>query len=287
MLDDGKLGYTSPCEWQTSKYPKQNIDRTEVIKRIKDGYFNLFILMSPRTHAINALRDIKKECQVRPLVECDSEDYDGFKWDVFQEFQPDIVFKRELFENSDLYRQLKGRVFPLPFSAYLNPIADVGIKEKDIDIFCAFGNTHPQRQRLLDSLKSISGIKFVGGGNEYRLNYREYHEHIAGAKICFSPLGWGNDCVRHWEISQHRTLMFLERSKQIVPNEFEHLKHCVKYTSDLADVGPLVNHYLAHENEREALSLSGYNHLRQYHTTNKRAEYFLDTCKEKLGIKWR
>ncbi len=44
----------------------------------------------------------------------------------------------------------------------------------------------------------------------------------------------------------------------------------------------LVRYYLSHEEERDRIASQGYEHLMKYHTCERRADYLLDICKNRL-----
>jgi hypothetical protein len=43
-----------------------------------------------------------------------------------------------------------------------------------------------------------------------------------------------------------------------------------------------VRHYRDHDEERQTVVAAGYTHLSRYHTCERRAEYFLETCQKVL-----
>lgn len=275
ILDDGKKGSTGPCPYMKKRYVEAWSE--EKIKNFIDQ-FKLWILASPRTYAKNALRKLisLKKPDV-PLVFCDHEDSTIIRMDVINEFNPDFIFKRELIEKSN-------KIYPLPFSSICWHLQKKDIKEKTIDVFCAFGLTHRIRKNIRDllqtdeRLKKYKVIANVNDCGDKMFGYANYLEMMASAKINITARGHGLDCVRKWETGTFSGLVLADKLPLIIPNDYEDQKHTVYYKDDLSDLVDKILFYLEHDEERKRIGENGRKHTFMYHTSIRRAEYLLSIC---------
>jgi len=77
-------------------------------------------------------------------------------------------------------------------------------------------------------------------------------------------------------------MLVSERPEILIPNDFVDRRHAVFCKPDLSDLEALVRYYARHDAEREAIAAEGRVHVLKYHTCERRAEYFLDVCAERL-----
>lgn len=285
-LDDGKRGNTVPGKFiKPRNFPITTME--EICDDINS--FDLVVLSSPRTYAVRALQFLKKYISFHPrtkLVFTDHEDSLGVRDDVIKMFKPDIVFKRELTKEQD-------NIHPLPFSSCV-PYLDrkFNDQEKKLNVFASFGYTSSLRYQAIEFL-----VKEYGQEGNYlaidcpkdnnaglyprKIDYFDYLESIAQSKIALSIRGHGLDTVRFWEVANFETLMIADNIPLIIPNYFEDEKHCV-YFNDLKDLKEKIDYYLEHDDERIEIAKAGKKHMENFHTNQKRAEWFLDVVKNYL-----
>lgn len=291
ILDSGDVGFTAPGDYIVPRETNE-WDYEEIVNRISE--FALIILSSPRTYAINALRQLIKDfggdvpC---PLVACDHEDGDNLRLDIIEEFRPNLVFKREVIKNN----KIPG-IFPLPFSGAVNSFPKVDDSIKKYDLFALFGMTWPSRLSVIEKLlewdypNSYLGIdsKHIRGDlkekNKAHIGYKEYLTGIAQSKIALCVRGHGRDTVRHWEIPAYETLMMICDPGIYIPNDFEDGKHAVFFKEDLSDLKDKIDYYLEHDDDRKRIAKAGKEHFLKFHVNEKRAEYFLEIVKNQLNI---
>lgn len=274
ILDDGKKGCTGPCPYMKKRYVEPWSE--DKVRSSLDEFF-LWVLASPRTYSKNGLRKFihLKKSNI-PLAFCDHEDSIGIREDLVKEFNPDFIFKRELFQED-------GIVHPLPFSSVCFDLQD-DIKEKTIDVFCVFGLTHQIRKNIRDLLRSderLKKYKIIANVNDCgdrMFGYQGYLEQMAQAKINITARGHGIDTVRKWETLTYSGLVLADKLPQIVPNDYEDGKHIVYYQNDLSDLVDKIIYYLEHDEERKKIGEAGRAHTFKYHTSIRRAEYFLSIC---------
>ena len=286
ILDSGDKGYTAPGEYIIPK-PMNQWDLEEIVNRIAE--FNIIILSSGRTYAVQALREIIErfgKCPL-PLVFTDHEDGDNIREDIIDAFKPDAVFKRELIRGSRI-----PNVMPLPFSSAIDSFPDIDDQEEKYSIFCCLGSTWPLRREITEKLiemdypeSYISLDSQIRGDfqekNKPRLSYKDYLTKIAQSKIAITVRGHGRDTVRYWEIAGYQTLMFICDPGIEIPNNFIDGETAVFFKEDFSDLKEKLDYYLSHEEERVRIAQAGKEHLRRWHTNQKRAEYFIDALRSK------
>ena len=285
ILDDGKRGFTAPCDFMMPrKLTKWTIE--EIVAR-----FNEFalVVVGVRTYAQKALAELRSKLGEKlpvPIIFVEAEDYNSLNYDALEATKPDMIFKRELFgEFTGNPVKVEGTpCYSLPFSATINKHTALPEVEKDIDVFFACGNTFELRERVVKALQAMQDIKFVGGGNEFRLCYEDFHKHIQRSKIAISVRGWGMDTVRYWEIPSHPTFMLWSRMPLMIPHPFIPHVHGDVFEPDLSDLRSKITYWLEHAEEREKIAKQGQQHLLEHHTNEARARYFLDTVENVLGV---
>lgn len=285
-LDDGKRGNTVPGEYvKTRNLPI--ITAEEIFDTINT--FDIIVLSSPRTYAVRALRFLKAHLSLLPrqkVIFTDHEDSLCLREDIIDMFKPDVIFKRELTKE-------KEGIHPLPFSSCV-PYLDRGFNDqlKKTNIFGSFGYTWGLRHQVIEFLTKEYGQEGnylaidcpkdnQAGLYPSKISYFDYLEKMAESKIALSIRGHGIDTVRFWEIPSFETLMIADNIPLIIPHPFEDEKHCI-YFDDLKDLKEKIDYYLKHDDERIEIAKAGRQHLLNYHTNAKRAEYFIDIVKRYL-----
>lgn len=285
-LDDGKRGNTVPGEYiKPRNLPIITLE--EICDTINT--FDIVVLSSPRTYAVRALQFLKKYVTFNSktkLVFTDHEDSLCLREDIIDMFKPDIVFKRELTKE-------KEGVYPLPFSSCI-PYLDRGFNDqlKKINIFGSFGYTWGLRHQVIEFLAKEYGQEKnylaidcpkdnEAGLYPSKIPYFDYLEKLAESKIALCIRGHGWDSVRRFEICNFETLMISDDIPIITPHPFEDEKHCI-YFDDLKDLKEKIDYYLKHDDERIEIAKAGRQHLLNYHTNFKRAEYFISTIQKHL-----
>jgi len=222
---------------------------------------------------------------------------------------------RNSWQGSPEDHKIQGRVFPLPFAAILDTIPHLDVMVKDLDVSFFGRASSTKRIEAVNILKKASGIRFEGGyyfepsdrkskvlggtiarlftkirGDSYlsesergkRLAPGDYYSLLARSKMALSMRGGGFDTPRYWEIVACKALLISEKPDIDIPNNFEDKKHALFCRADLADLVDLVRTYASDDAARERVVEDAYAHLLKYHTCERRAEYFLDTCRRIL-----
>ncbi len=212
-------------------------------------------------------------------------------------------------------RKLCVRTVPFPFSLIMDTLPDCGPVVKHIDVSYRGHASHPRRAKAVKMLSGMRGVRFSGGvyaspsDRKYKLKAgalerlwtkivedspasqvdqqlkqtpKEYYQEIAASRIAVSIRGGGWMTPRYFEIVGMGTMLVSERPEILIPNDFVDRRHAVFCKPDLSDLEALVRYYARHDAEREAIAAEGRVHVLKYHTCERRAEYFLDVCAERL-----
>jgi hypothetical protein len=213
-------------------------------------------------------------------------------------------------------RKLFARTFPLPLSIVMDALPNPGPVSKEIDVSYTGRASHPCRVKAVEILSRMEGIRFSGGvyasldDRQYKLKAGTferlrtklfddgpaseadrqqkkapdtYYREIAASRIAVALRGGGRTAsLRYFEIVGMGAMLLSDAPEAVTPNNFVDRRHAVFCRSDLSDLEPLVRHYLHEDAEREAIAAEGRAHLQKYHTCERRAEYFLETCRRAL-----
>jgi hypothetical protein len=111
-----------------------------------------------------------------------------------------------------------------------------------------------------------------------KLSPAEYYDVLGRSKIAVSVRGGGFDTLRYWEIPARGSFLLSERPDIRIPENFEHRRQAVFFNPNLRDFNELVRYYVAHDAERETVAEAGHAHFLRYHSSERRAAYFVDLC---------
>lgn len=191
----------------------------------------------------------------------------------------DLVFKREKIIGQDYGEN----VHPLPMSFNMDRVRNCSnTKKYDVSFWAV--ESWPIRSQALDILSSKFDCKDNGTErnqkfSKYKRKGEFYLEELARCKIVLNFRGGGWDTMRYWEVPAVGSFMISQKPQLEIPNNFEHQKHIVFCQDDLSDLIELCGYYLKNETTREKIAANGKNHLLQYHTDVKRAEYIFQTIR--------
>lgn len=187
-------------------------------------------------------------------------------------------------------REYDEKVIPYTFSCPVTNLPDFDFKkDKQIDVFCRHGPSHPFRQKVLDRIKQIKGINIDAGYAE--LPIQTYFERMNNSKISISIGGAGWDTPHYTEPPCMKSLLLAQppgsaidhnfnSTPVIYPNNFKDRYSAVFYKNDLSDIEDLIRYYIENEKDREDITERGYKHLKNHLTTKKMAEYVLKSLED-------
>lgn len=192
-----------------------------------------------------------------------------------------LIFKREYlkycYKNEDL-------IFPLPFAAEKRYFKDKNLV-KDIGVsFLATTNNFLRESiknllvnnynqiSLTDHTKEISYSSLYGFPQENP----QYFNILQRSKIVVNIPGYGWDCGRYWEAISNKSLILTYKIDIDIPNPFEEEKHIFSF-GNLNEFIEKIEFCLNNPLIVQKMSDRAFEHLLNFHTTKKRAEYFLET----------
>jgi hypothetical protein len=150
-----------------------------------------------------------------------------------------------------------------------------------------YHNRWPYRRQLIDWLKNEYGDRFKGYGPDFGKSYRgrELNQLYASSKIVVGDTYCPNFSYRaYWS---DRTPETLGRGGFLIHPWIEGMddfytdhEHLVYYDyGDFDQLRYLIDYYLEHDDEREAIRLAGHRHVKENHTFTNRWDYILGKVK--------
>jgi len=177
----------------------------------------------------------------------------------------DFYFKRETYPED-----LNKGITPLPFGMMDRHITPDF--EKDIDVFCVFGQTATGLRepifRRLQELSRSSNYKICVGNS---LNPEEYKSMISRSRIVIDAWGGGDNCDRFYEAVGAKSCCLYQKYQTIVPNPFLNMEHAVTY-SDMNEFEVKLQLLLRDSYLSRKIGVAGFNHALGHHTSIKRAQ---------------
>lgn len=213
------------------------------------------------------------------------------------------------------HRELFHRTYPLQFSVNLDTLPNVNGVQKDLDLSFVGHISHRSRVRTVKFLRSLKDIRFEGWvyadptdrkskfavgplsilkekikgdpripefERGVKLSYQDYFNLLTRSKIALSIRGSGFDTLRYWEIVAAKVMLISEEPFILIPNNFDHGKHALFCGSDYRDVPDLVRIYSRDDAAREQIVEAAYQRLLRFHTCERRAMQFLETCQKNI-----
>jgi hypothetical protein len=127
------------------------------------------------------------------------------------------------------------------------PLAEKGdgivLGRRDFDVFCALSVSYASpeisrhRELALDRLADLRGVRSVLGRGRI-FSREQFHELLGRARICVSPWGWGETCIRDYEALLAGCVLIKPRTDFIdsaFPLTERHYVACEPDFSDLSE----------------------------------------------------
>lgn len=278
--DEGPQGLTAPFDWATA-WPGTPRSRDEIRRFLQFKLFDIVVCESPRSTVLQSLRQFRDVLPPR-LVMVDGEDHDHVHVEHIQEFGVGVYLKRELTEaRSRSAEGLACWVRPFSFASSALP-PEESLPEPEIDILCAVGATHPNREpvaALVDRLHA-DGFRV---DTKRRKVWREYMGAIRRSRVVVAPRGFGQDTLRRWEVTgAGGALLFAERLTILEERPLRDGEHCVLY-ENADDLEEKLRRWLADEPRRAATAAAGHAFVQAHHTNAARARRLIELASERWG----
>lgn len=151
--------------------------------------------------------------------------------------------------------------------------------EKDIDVFCSFGQLgNGFRYEIENFCRDLSkeGIRVeIKKG----LEYQEYLKYITRSYISVSSWGAGNSCMRMWENMANKSCCFAQKTEIEFVDKPEDMLHYVEYTN-MSDFEKKIRTMLNDKNKCIEIGRNGYSFVKAKHTGAARFKYILRKLEE-------
>lgn len=277
---NGPMGLTGPFDFARARPAGPDYGLGELREQLRAGRFDLVVCESPRATVIQSLRELRDVLPPR-VVFHDGEDHTVVHLEHVREFGLRLYLKREFTPEAErVVRQaIPGcQVKPFPFSSCVEPETD---GNRDIDIFCAIGATHPVRAKIVELVKALGNEGFRVDTGRY--NWKEYIARLRRSKLAIAPRGFGQDTARRWEIPMTGALMVQERLSLLEEEPLQDGVHAAIYDPNGSDVEKKIRAYLASDDTRARVASQGRAYVLERHTNAARARRMLDYVKDVWG----
>lgn len=174
----------------------------------------------------------------------------------------------------------ESKIIPLPFAAE-RVLFKANKVKKDIVISCMLRPDKPGRKEVNEAvaqlpLKKVVGVVSPGQFQNHKSELKKKYYNILGrSQMSVSYQGAGFDTGRFWEILANKCLLFSPEIRIKMPHPFIEEKHYVVYKNP-EDLKEKIMYYAKHKKELKKIQLEGFKHVLKYHTSEARAQYFLN-----------
>lgn len=267
-------------------YPILKSD-SEKLEMLRNGAFDVVLfgcrpekelLISDRLHNEfqNTLKILKENNKGTPVYIIDHGDHTGINTNVRSDVHAELYFKREYLKDEEY----NSDVIPIPFS-YSEKYIPAHIDTPRTNTLFWVGREYPHlsiRTPYLAPLEKMRGEKFTA-----KLTREEYAAELLKHKIGLSLRGYGYDTTRYWELPAFGVMLFSEKLKIRIPNDYTDGETAVFFSSPEEMIDKL-KFYSEHESEVDRIRANGNKWFHTYHTSTARAEQVLEKIKKNLGI---
>lgn len=176
-------------------------------------------------------------------------------------------FKRETYE-----QDYDRGIVPLLFGFSLDR-HDLPEKQKDVDLFCSFGNTRTGlRKDLIDACSKLQKdfpSKNIVIGSGY--DHSTFSDLMARSRIVVDAWGAGDCCDRFWEAMGARATCLYQRYNIEFPKKPSEWCHAVSFT-DIGEFLEKAKFLMENPDLTKKIGLAGREHALEFHTSVHRAE---------------
>jgi len=196
------------------------------------------------------------------------------------EYKPDIVFS--VYHNSikPLSKNIEcANIFSLPFSACGYTYKKTKCVKQNVvsTCFSRRNDVYPNRTIAIDYLKK----------NKIRImDRRIHHKYVRAINRCKISLGvndiYNSLNMRVTEILSSGGLLLTNKPNYIEKLGLENKKHYIEYTT-FDDMIDKIKYYMKYSKQRKEIENNGMNHVRRYHSCNKRVHEMIDIVKKVIS----
>lgn len=213
--------------------------------------------------------------------------------DYMDRLQQAALDEATLYFKMQYLRQGYGSAKVVP-GGYVNPAQDFykyvgwlrGVKDgrpPRFDVYGRFGLRFAAetRRRAVEMLRAQNRFRYEGDVAIVR--YSRSLEEAAGAKVCIDLPGNGDFCFRLIDYLGIGACIVAPRHHTLLQVPLEDKKHIVFAREDLSDLVELCEHYLTHDDEREAIVRQSREFFDRYLHRDQLAGYYLARSLAAIG----
>lgn len=232
----------------------------------RGGKFDLYIWPD---HGEDGLPVPAHTCQKPNIYWC-SDSHLGLEYRLKKAEEFDIVFVT-ISDHVDIFKKHLGheRVYWLPHAGEPSCYTKHFIVKKYDVSFIGHIPTQERSEYLDEAFRAGEHIFF---GKRF---FEEAAEIYSASKIVFNHSIAGEANMRAFEATLTGSMMLTNISQDLVKLGFKDKENCVFY-SDKSQIQPLIEYYLAHDEEREAIARNGMELAFNNHTYLHRAKQIMD-----------
>jgi hypothetical protein len=199
------------------------------------------------------------------------------RWQVFfKSSHWDLPGRRWRSQKSSQRRMAKLKPFHLgyPSQPTIEPTT-----EKTSDVFFA-GDLWPNSTVRTDGIKELLALRdegYIIDVPETPLDRKSFHQRLAGARLAWSPAGYGWDCYRHYEASELGTVALMNFPTIQQHKPFRAGEHCVYYSVEPGGLSRAVRAALKDPDHLAKMAKAARAYTLAHHTARARADYVAGT----------
>jgi len=189
-------------------------------------------------------------------------------------------FKRECYKED-----LSSGIIPLNVACQNKFFGNYSL-EKDIDVFCSFGQLGNGLRYEIENF--CRKLQYEGFRVEIKKNleYEEYLRHISRSYVSVSSWGAGNSCMRMWENMANGSCCFSQRTEIEFIYKPSDMLHYIEY-SDMEEFEKKIRKMLNDKESCIQIGKNGLDFVKEFHTGKARFQYILEKIEEKTHEKQR
>ncbi len=253
--------------WLGKEFDKGSVDRSEIKRKIDDGFFQLIIISS------RAWGEYARLIKGQPnIVYLDGEDLPDIDIELITKENLLLYAKREVM----LDLEDDHRILPFPFAFEKEMIPPAPEREKVHEVFGLFhSGSHPFRQEVMEQIPEYHHRWCRIVEPDERVSRQEYFRQMQLAEKGLSIRGYGFDTVRFWEILAAGLPLFSQRPIIKIPFLPKEGKEAV-YFDNAGDLRTKLEAFKRMPGKCSEIAQAGHALFLARHTCRKRAEYLVE-----------
>ncbi len=252
--------------WLGKEFQKDSVDRSEIKRKIDDGFFQLIVISNRGWEQYHHL------VQGQPnVIYLDGEDLPDINIDLLEKENFLLYAKREVL----LDLKDDHRILPLPF-AFEKEAIPAFTCAKTNQVFGLFhSGSHPFRQEVMAGIAEYQSEWCRIVEPEERVSRQVYFAQMCASKMGLSIRGYGFDTVRFWEVLAAGLPLFSQRPIIKIPSLLKEGKEAV-YFDNAGDLRVKLEAFKKMPEKCASIAEAGHAAFLAHHTCAKRAEYLVE-----------